>query len=580
MRKSGYFSILLAVVLLLGIVMPAIPARAAEYSGSGTMADPYLVTNAEQLQNMRENLSAHYKLANTIDLTGVDFKPIGRLDGKFTGSFVCELNADNTPKYVIKNLSIHVKESSYSAQNKNKWEAALFGATDGATIMGIYVLDAKISNDNFGDNTGAVIYGNYKPGMDEMNSAILIGEAENTTVTNCGTTGVIDSRANHCGGLIGYAKNCIIENCYSLAEVTTAGFWNVGGLIGSVAGGRVLSCFSTGDVKGGQSRICSFIGCCSAGSSGTASEIEDCYTTGNATGMKEVANNFAGIRKADGITINNCFATGALTKEMIVVAVDGKDTIENCYTIAGKLSGMPGFAEADMETIKANIAGPNWDMSGDMPRLVNIGVVEDASAYQPLSNPGGSTTPTTPGTPVQSGADKVAEMINALPDPEEENAITLEQKNAVKEAFNAYEALTTGQKDDFDATLFGKLMNAKSQVSMLLASDIYQRVVDLPEVDKLALEHISAIEAIWDDYLFLDDEMKQYYDTDIIEKIEAMHAYALEHADDEPTAEDNSELTTWDWVLIIGSGVVIVIVLTFDIAVGIYQIRRAKNRKK
>lgn len=165
------------VMVLLLANMPSIGAKAASYSGSGTKADPYLVQTAEQLQGIRDNLGAHYKLANTIDLSGIDFKPIGRLDAPFTGTFTCELNGDKTPKYIIKNLSVNVADT-YSvdtyAKDKNKMEAALFGATKGATLSGIYVLDAKISNKNFGDNTGAIAYGDYKPGMDEMNSAILM----------------------------------------------------------------------------------------------------------------------------------------------------------------------------------------------------------------------------------------------------------------------------------------------------------------------------------------------------------------------------------------------------------------------
>lgn len=163
-KHISTIAVCLVAVLLLS-VFPNVNVKAASYSGSGTMADPYLVQTAEQLQGIRDNLSAHYKLANTIDLSGMDFKPIGRLDAPFTGSFVCELNADLTPKYVIKNLSVTVAETSYVATTKNKWEAALFGATNGASFSGIYVLDAKITNNNYGDNTGAVIYGDYKPGM-------------------------------------------------------------------------------------------------------------------------------------------------------------------------------------------------------------------------------------------------------------------------------------------------------------------------------------------------------------------------------------------------------------------------------
>jgi len=47
-------------------------------SGSGTEDDPYLIENVYQLQDMKENLSAHYKLVTDIDATETE----GWNDGK------------------------------------------------------------------------------------------------------------------------------------------------------------------------------------------------------------------------------------------------------------------------------------------------------------------------------------------------------------------------------------------------------------------------------------------------------------------------------------------------------------------
>ena len=45
--------------------------------GTGTVADPYLITSAQQFQDINQNLDAHFRLENDIDFTGFDLEPIG-----------------------------------------------------------------------------------------------------------------------------------------------------------------------------------------------------------------------------------------------------------------------------------------------------------------------------------------------------------------------------------------------------------------------------------------------------------------------------------------------------------------------
>ncbi len=575
MRKSVYLAILLVLVVLLGLIMPAIPAQAVVYSGAGTMADPYLVTNAEQLQGMRDDLSAHYKLANTIDLKGVDFKPIGRLNSPFKGSFVCDLNEDNTPKYVIKNLSQEIAATPYVSERKSKWEAGLLGCVDGATVYGIYVLDANVINNVQGDNQGAVVYGNYKPGMDDMSTGILIGEARNATISNCGTTGYVGGKPNGCGGLIGMAIGCIVDNCYSTATVYSLGKWNIGGLIGGTASCQLTACFATGDVTGAQATIGGLVGSFSGGSQAT-----DCYSTGAVSGGREGMSSFLSWgTKSEGAVITNCLIVGSCEDGKFGGENDA--TITNSYVVAGKTGAIFGFTSADLETIKTRLSDGNWAWDGDMPVLVNIGVITEASAYQPGANSGNPdvTPPPVDDTNKNDAPEKVATMIEALPDPEMDGTITLEHKDAIKSAYSAYEALTVGQKDDFDAGLFAKLSKARTKVSMLMATEIFDRIAALPEPEALTPEHKEEILAVWEDYNFLDDILKSSFDTAVLEKLEKAYAYAQDPASNTTVTNVDAELTTWDWILVIGSGVIILLVLTFNITVGIYQIRRAKKEK-
>lgn len=594
MKKSKLFS-LFAVCIAIMLFTTAIPGMtvnaATNYSGSGTKANPYLVQTVEQLQGMRDNLTAHYKLANTIDLSGVDFKPIGHLDGPFTGSFTCELDTNKKPKYVIKNLSVSVADTynkdTYVA-NKGRMEAALFGATKGATITGIYVLDAKIVNKNLGDNTGALVYGNYKPGMDDMPTGILIGRAESTTVTNCGTTGVIDGRSNSCGGLIGQIKNSTVKNCYTTATVKSEGKWNIGGFAGSVEGGSstISGCYSTGNVSGAQSNIGGFIG--GASSSPT---IVDCYATGNASGGRERKNSFVVMSDGESGSFKNCFALGTI--DAAVEIKDNPITTSNCWVLSGKLHNTEQFTEGTLAQIKAAFAGQaNWDTSGNQPQLKGIGVADAASKYTPGAVTGTTGTPGTGGTTTVAGGtvggetaavtpETVASLIEALPDPTEEGALTLEHKEAVKEAYAAYESLDASAKDEFNPELAAKLESARANMSILMVGDLVRSLKKLPAKDKLTPEYVDEIMELWSDYEFLDESVASEIDEELVKKLEDAHEYALNIKENGATYVNVTEaFTDWQRYMLYACAALLLTGMIFNIVMLIVLIRRTASPEK
>ncbi len=582
MRKK----VILSLVCAAGIIASSLTLNlsAASYSGSGTMQDPYLVSNAEQLQAMRDNLSAHYKLSNTVDLSGVDFKPIGRLDAPFTGSFVCERNADGSPKYVIKNLKITVAETPYSAENKNKWEAALFGAAKNAIFSGISVLDVSVSNNVIGDNQGNVVYGDYKPGMDEMNSAALIGKADGCTVTYCTSSGSIKTKSNHCGGLIGYAVDTTVEGCYSTAEVSSSGKWCIGGLIGSAENCTVSQSYAVGNVSGSQSNISSFAGSISGGS------YTDCYATGNAAGGKERKNNFGTWNKStNGATFKNCYASGSVDATVPNSENDG--SVSNCWTLSGAQGGMEGFTAGSMADIKAAFSGlSNWKTDGDKPELVNVPPILDAAAYTPgavqaVESQGQTGGDTASGSSDSAATESTAEvnldelykLIEELPDPEKDGAVTLDCKENAMKAWDMYNALTASQQDDFDANAATKLNKVRYQLSLLMASDVVDRINALPEKDKLTSKNVKEILSLWKDYEFLDDKVKAEIDSDLVKKLEDAYDYAKEHENDaDSTAAVSNDLNTFEWVIVIASGVILVLCITFDVFAGVWFLKKKK----
>lgn len=581
-KSKIYLSAAVFMLILMILAAPLnITTKAAAYKGSGTMASPYIVETAEQLQDMRDNLSAHYKLGNTIDLSGVDFKPIGRLDTPFTGSFICELNSDNTPKYIIKNLKMDIAETAFVAEGKSKWEGGLFGATDGATISGIYVLDASVTNQVFGGNTGSVAYNDYKPGMNEMATGILIGTSTNTIVSNCGTSGVTGGRGSRCGGLIGCAIKTTVENCYSTATVTTEGLWSVGGLIGNSQECTVMSSFSEGNVTGGANSTSSFIGTTVNGTT-----IKDCYSKGNAKTIGN-ASPFFSVTTGSAV-VTNCIAYGTGCGDEYQPS--SKDTVQNCWSTNSTITG---FTKSDIASIKSAFSGQSaWDVSGSEPVLKNIGIVTDASQYVPGateqvadSSAGSSaatesTADSSATTQTVLSSDELAKLIEALPDPDVEGSITLEDKDAIKEAYLDYEALSVGEKEDFDATLAAKLIKARYKVSLLMVSDLVTAIEELPEDESEIIEMADEIIALYEDYLFIDDEIKAEIDEDKIEKLEKAYEIAKnagESSDSAAVAVDNS-LTGLEWFIVIFGSIIIVLALAFDIFAGCWFIKHRTTK--
>ena len=267
----------------LNLIGPSVSAAGFSGSGKGTAKNPYLVTNAAQIDEMRNNLSATYKLANNIDMSQVaSFTPIGKFSAPFTGTFTCDTASDGTPKYIIKNLTINHRPAGatlaekYSGYKKDKsmgWEAGFFGQTKNATLKNIVILNANVTSTVEGNSSMNSDW-STNPGMSlEQSAGILVGTALNTKITGCGSSGTVKSASNNVGGLIGTlsaekGKTSSVKNSYSYANVTSTGIWNSGGFCGGnetywdAYTGKVTisNCFYNGTFSGSYTSAGAFSG--------------------------------------------------------------------------------------------------------------------------------------------------------------------------------------------------------------------------------------------------------------------------------------------------------------------------------
>ena len=252
-------SILLCCVLVLGLMpitaFAADPSTAPTYSGgSGTEADPYLLSCKEDILALQEYLNSlddyaraeldkvddcglgsyhgyYFKLTKDIDMSDVEdwvpFSFCGTLDGA---------------GYTISNLQLNQNffESANPGNNEYKsqqYEAGFFSQLIHAHIKNLYF-----------ENCTATVSDGLKPESErDIYAAVVAGTAiassfENISVVNCTVTQNGEpTNFGYAAGLVAYADICHISNCS-----VQGGSINVGGDATKMYTGGLVGAF--GDV--------------------------------------------------------------------------------------------------------------------------------------------------------------------------------------------------------------------------------------------------------------------------------------------------------------------------------------------
>jgi len=209
--------------------------------GSGTSADPYQISNVDQLQAIQTNLSAHYEITCDINASKTStwndnsgFEPIGETNSEFTGSI-------NGNGYKISNLTVHkgntVDNVGFISINSGLIEnlgfenisirgdesVGLIGVNWGGTVSECYVHGEVFTDNRFGyDRRIGGLIG-------------VVDDGYISTVKNC-YANVSVSGKEYVGGLVGifkgkiYGTEGICENSYSIGDVSGNDY--VGGLTG------------------------------------------------------------------------------------------------------------------------------------------------------------------------------------------------------------------------------------------------------------------------------------------------------------------------------------------------------------
>ncbi|MCL2100601.1 MAG: hypothetical protein FWH22_02670, partial [Fibromonadales bacterium] len=264
--------------------------------GTGEIDDPYIIETPEQMNNVRNDLSAHYKLGNDIDLsaygTGTGWTPIGTSSNQFWGSF----DGDG---YKITGLFIN---------NSSTSNIGLFGFVIGS-VSNLGIEGANVTgNSNVGGIAGTV-QATTSGGIDYPGA-----------ITNCYVTGKISGSTQYVGGIAGHVTGARtkVTECHSSATVAATGTaigtgTSAGGIVGRVTWGEISNCYSTGEISA-QNYAGGIVGQINGGTfsdnAALNSKITTTATSGTIAagriigGAMVAADNITGNVAFDGMTVN------------------------------------------------------------------------------------------------------------------------------------------------------------------------------------------------------------------------------------------------------------------------------------
>ncbi|GHT21945.1 hypothetical protein FACS189430_02950 [Bacteroidia bacterium] len=352
----------------------------AQFSGggTGTVADPYILKTAEDLDNVRNFLGTshndkHFRMANDIDLTDFlngnaeGWLPLGDNANRFTGYFdgdnhkVTGLRIDRTTMNLVGLFSY------------NDGTIENVGVAGGLTIKGRSVGGLVGSNNNGtikGCYAGVMVYAS------DGYSGGLIGSNYQGTITNCYATGNASSTF-HSGGLIGHNDRGTITNCYATGNASSTSVSNIGassgGLIGMNRYGAITNCYATGNASSTTtSSSTSTFGFSSNSYSGGLigqsdyGTITNCYATGNASSSSSSSSShpspsspsssYSSFSYSGGLighcngAVSRCYATGNAFSSSIASSysssysggligyTDNNATATNCYALGNSTS--------------------------------------------------------------------------------------------------------------------------------------------------------------------------------------------------------------------------------------------------
>lgn len=214
------------------------------FTGDGTQGSPYLVNNATDLSKVASCADAgiYFKQTADIDLTGVDYTPIGTDSKAFNANY----DGDN---FEVSGL----KPSTYTS--------GMFGITNGATISNLNLsVELNASGDAF---VGGLIGQAYSTVINNVEIALsgtvtagspyvggLVGYSINNQISDISVSGsiTVHQSSSRVASVLGIANSNTLENIRSTVDIVAESSEFIGGLFGEMSNTNVTDASYSGSM--------------------------------------------------------------------------------------------------------------------------------------------------------------------------------------------------------------------------------------------------------------------------------------------------------------------------------------------
>lgn len=317
--------------------------------GNGTQKNPYKVSTPEQLNAVRNNLSAHYVQINDIDMSCWDnWVPIGSVVPYYNGMSISSESEYFTGSYDGENYKISNLKIYNDAYSPETDCYGLFAGVSSGAVVNVNLVEINYeiikNNEDY----------EYSP-MQMRNISVCVGGLvgkldDKAKITNCSVSGeifVIGSHYDYVGGIIGYGNASYCTNYTNINIVADMGNSSNGVYCGGIAGSSIyredefIYCKNYGNI---DVSCVTFVYC--GGIVGEHGYIEFCENYGNILGRSTFASwssSFAGNCNVGGIvgatftnTPINCINFGNITSYTNHNGVGG-------VGYAGGIAGFNGY---------------------------------------------------------------------------------------------------------------------------------------------------------------------------------------------------------------------------------------------
>lgn len=333
----------------------------------------YTVTSAEGLKNIAKlvneqwNLGINITLTSDIDLSGIDWTPIGiDYNHRYAGTF------DGNGK-TITGLTVTTSDQY----------AGLFGYIgSGGTVKDVTLEGVQIATTHSVGDAGGVAgwsYGNIENCSVSGSVSVsgnngtaggVVGYQSGSSITGCSSSATVNA-GNTAGGMAGATNSgATLTACYATGDVTLessgSDTYFAGGVVGTNGGGILTACYAWGSVTGSGSGTVYVGGVTGSNDLGT---LTACYhakgtvkgsdgATGGVAGR-----NYKGLMPYGGI-ITACYWGGNGQEQGI-----GEDQVGTGGTTMVTDSNWSGAKDAMNDALQS--AGSEWqyELTGALPTL-------------------------------------------------------------------------------------------------------------------------------------------------------------------------------------------------------------------